>query len=146
MLVVASRDRDDPVVSSAIDRLQKAGFQTTDDADRAVSRVLAADPPGAFVVTRSVFFDVPASDWRDLYGRGDIVGGLDVSLYELRPRADPLGSTGSARLRYTPEQPIFSLMFSKACRTGAMSDWLDGWDLAGVIDMRLAELAATKGC
>jgi hypothetical protein len=80
--------------------------------------------------------------WAALYGRDVIVGGLNISLHELQPRAQPGSTGGTARVRYTPERAILTLMYwSNKCGSGATSDWLRAYDVAGMADGRAAQIA-----
>jgi hypothetical protein len=87
---------------------------------------------------------VPQGVWQELYDRGVVIGALDVSLHELQPLAVPGAQAGSARLKYTPERPVFSIMFQSGCISWAMSDWLDVWDVADIVDWRLLDIAEAK--
>jgi hypothetical protein len=126
ILLVGPNEEFSPAVASSVQQLRAGGFTVID----------------AFLVTRAAFADVPPTFWADLYSRHVIVGGLDVSLYELQPLARSGSTAGTARLQYTPTRPIFSFMYSAGgCARGAMSDWLDNWNLSGIIQQRALEIA-----
>jgi len=141
-ILIQASDRLGPL-GAAIERLEASGFSATSDTSTALQAASRADS-AALLVTRATFKDVPAETWAELYERGVIVGGLDVSLHELQPLARPGTKAGWGRLAYTPERPIFSFMFSLGgCGFGAMSDWIREWDLGGLIQWRAAEVAAS---
>jgi hypothetical protein len=141
ILLVSPNEDFSPAVASSVQQLRAGGFTVIDDPTKAS---FAASAPGtvAFLVTRAAFADVPPTLWADLYSRHVIVGGLDVSLHELQPLARPGSTAGTARLQYTPTRPIFSFMYSAGgCARGAMSDWLENWNLSAIIQQRALEIA-----
>jgi len=141
ILLISKSDSSTPLLEETIGRLERSGFTVTDDVQTALS--LSASPEAiAFLVTREKFGAVPTSLWASLYSRHVIVGGLDVSLHELQPLALPGSVAGQARLRYTPNRAIFSFVYSTGdCGRGAMSDWLDNWNLSGLLQQRALEIA-----
>jgi hypothetical protein len=143
VLLVSPADEANSALAPSINELRASGFNVTSDVQQAL--FLTSQPEiAAFIVTRQAFPSVPASAWADLYDKGVLIGGLDVSLHELWPLADPGRKVGEARLRYTPLRPIFSILYAKGCREGAMPDWLDAYNISAVINLRLAELSTTQ--
>ena len=83
---------------------------------------------------------MPEATWASLYWRHVIVGALNVSLHELQPLAQGT-APGPGRLQYTPQRAIFSILYtSNGCGTGATSDWLNAYDVAGIAGMRVAQI------
>jgi hypothetical protein len=143
VLLISEADANNPIVAGAISSLEGVGFTVLSDAQDALAR--AASPRVvAFFVTRGAFPNVPASTWQALYARRAIIGGLDVSLHELQPLVRPGMEAGSARLKYNPDRPIFSFLYSLGgCGRAAMSDWLDNWpELGALVQERALEISA----
>ncbi len=132
VLLVAEGEDDDPWVRDAVHDLVAGGFDVTSDPEVAI-RAVEAPGTEAFVATRAAFASVPRETWSRVYGNGGVVGGLDVSLKELQPLATGT-EAGSARLAYTPGRPIFSLLRGYEGCVSAMSDWLDNWPVADLVD------------
>jgi hypothetical protein len=145
ILLLSPDDVTRAVVSDAVAKFEAAGFTAIYDAQTALQ---LADSPRlvAFFVTRTTFASVPSAVWRSLYLRNVIVGGLDVSLHDLQPLAMPGTQAGSSRVKFNPDRPIFSFLYSLGgCGRGAMSDWLDNWpNLTGVIQQRALEIATAN--
>lgn len=142
ILLIGDQDRLDPRLTLAIANLRNSGFIVTSDSTSALS--LANNQRiDAFFVTRGRLAEVPSTVWASLYSRGVLIGGIDVSLHELRPLVMPGQLAGSGWLKYTPSRPIFSLIYGRGCRQGAMSDWLDNWDdtIVQIVELRLQEIA-----
>jgi len=89
------------------------------------------------MTTRRTFNDVPEATWTELYGRGVVIGGINLSRSELL-----IQEPASQSLRYTPDRAIFSFAYrSGDCGNGSTSDWLDNWDLPGIIGVRVDQIA-----
>jgi hypothetical protein len=143
ILLVSQADQSSARLASAIDNLSKAGFTVTETADP--TSAFAPVPNGqvaVFFVTRGAFGQVSPSTWASLYAQHTVIGGLDVSLHELQPLAIPGSVAGQGRLRYTSSRAIFSLMYNAPnCASGAMSDWLDDWDVGKIAQQRMLDVA-----
>jgi hypothetical protein len=141
VLLVTDADRSDPQIQRSIAAFEGAGYLVTNNSKLA-THAAAGENTTIFLTTRRAFAEVPVTTWATLYQRSAIVGGINVSLHELQPLADPGSRAGDARLPFTPERAIFSLLFSAGdCGRGAMSDWLDNWNVPGIIQVRAAQIA-----
>lgn len=146
LLLVTPDEAQGERLGPAIERFEAAGFEVTHDVAR-VEALVQAGGVSAMFVTHETFDDLPVQTWRDLYLDHAIVGGLDVSLHQLGPLANPSRPVGASWLHYTPERPIFSLLYqSSDCATGIMSDWLHNWpELDQMVVLRLEQIREGGG-
>jgi hypothetical protein len=137
VLLLTAADRTDPQLRETITGFAAAGYYVTDRPDAALRAARSANL-SVFMATRRTLHSVPETAWSELYGRDVVIGGINVSLLELNPVV-----AGSGRLRYTPDRAIFSFAYwSSDCGNGATSDWLDNWNLPGIISMRVEQIRA----
>jgi len=139
VLLLTTADRTDPQLRDTIAEFAAWGYYVTERADAAL-RASRDEDLIVFVATWRAFDVVPESSWREMYGRHVVVGGLDVSLHELQPLTHGTAA-GTSRVRYTPERAIFSMLYtSSGCGTGATSDWLREYNVAGIAAWRAEQI------
>ena len=139
VLLITAADRTDPQLRETIDGFRAWGYYVTARTDAAL-RASRNEDLTVFMATRRAFDAVPESTWSEMYGRHVVVGGLNVSLHELQPLADGT-SAGTSRVRFTPERAIFSMLYtSRGCGTGATSDWLREYNVAGIAAWRAQQI------
>lgn len=136
VLLVTAADRTDPQLRDTIAEFSALGYHVTNRPDAAL-RASQSEDLTVFMVTRRAFDAVPDATLGDMYGRGVVIGGLNVSRSELRREPAPRG------LQYTPERAIFSFTYwSRDCSSGSTSDWLRNWNLPSIISMKLEQIRA----
>ena len=114
------------------------GYQRVSGADELQRRINAQTT--VVVFTRASLAQTDAATLRDLFDRGVVIAGLDVSLAEMHDAGVDV-TVGSARLKRSdlPSRPIFSIV---ACRDESVfSDWLNNWRAPQLIDNRIVHPA-----
>lgn len=117
---------------------ERAGFtsvQTQSEVQAAIgdaTRAVVVTPRGLALIA-----DVAP----ELLSRGVLLGGLNVSLHEILPLADPQAEVRDGWLRSSGEREIFSLVYRTRCAESRFSDWLDNWDPVA-LTIRRADVAA----
>ena len=139
ILLVSPEDRSDAQLRETIAGFRAAGYYVTEHADAAL-RASRNEEATVLMTTGRTFNAVPETTWNELYGQGVVIGGINVSRSELL-----IQEPASQSLRYTPDRAIFSFVYrSGDCGNGSTSDWLDNWDLPGIIGLRLAQTTCAR--
>src|SRR5688572_3111402 len=82
ILLVSPADRSDVQLRETIAGFRAAGHYVTERADAAL-RASRDEEVTIFMTTRRTFNAVPEATWSELYGRGVVIGGINVSRTEL---------------------------------------------------------------
>jgi hypothetical protein len=127
ILLVSADEPDLAPVETAVQGFRDAGFSVTTDAARVLERLTEEDSDvTVLAVTRETLHEVPDRLYRDLYGSGVVVIGLDVAMRELSPPT--LGyESGPGALPYTPGMPVFAMVRANCGASSTTSDWLRNW-------------------
>jgi hypothetical protein len=127
ILLVSADEPDLAPVEAAVQGFRDAGFSVTTDASRVLERLTEEESDvTVLAVTRETRDQIPAGLYRDLYGSGVVIIGLDVAMRELTPAT--LGyESGTGALPYTPGMPIFAMVRANCGASSRTSDWLRNW-------------------